>query len=496
MSHSNRIVAVKRGSLLAAALAVVLAVGAVIQTVLKVDAYAGLKATSRGVDPALGVRVEGVTLRSYDKNKLVVKAKMDRLDVRQDKQQYDLFGVTDGLFFSKKGALEFAAPKAKWNVPTHQLEAPDGGRIKGKEADLHVPQFAFNSKTGVMNTLGEVKGKILHGEITGDIQARGVRYNVNSGAIHTGPMAFNGKIPLSFQEGDKPQLRTWNIEGKDVDVDGDVWVYLKAIATDGDIYVLADRVEHNRKTDVVTATGNVRYFSVKTNLICGKAVIDRKAKKATLTDNVQMLLKAKEKQTTVSVNEGIPPFRPVVPEEIAKTRPQADVDGPTEAQKKLDDEIRSGKNMRDYPTICYAEKIIYWYAKGNRHAEISGNPQARQEMREGAWRQIWTNMAFYDGEADTLQMVSTAGKEDTRMINSIGDDVTAESLNLSTKEGDERMKGKNVKATLSDRSDEIPKADKPKPTTTTGGGTGQNPPPPNRTKPPLSGEIGGRKRGG
>jgi hypothetical protein len=491
MSSSNRIVAVKRGSLLVAALAVVLAAGAVIQTVLRIDAYAALKATSKSVDPNLGVRIEGVTIKSYEKDKLVLKANMDRLDVRQDKQHYDLFGVKDGVFYSKKEALEFDAPKAQWNVQAHELEAPDGGHIKGKEADLQVPQFAFNSKTGVMNTLGPVKGK-LSGKIKGNIEAKGVRYDINKGSIRTGPISFAGTFS-GFQEAGQTSQRRWKLAGELMESEGDTRIYTKGEATDGDIWVFADRIEQNVKTDIIIATGHVKYISVKTNMACDKAVIDRAKKVATLTENVTMLLKAKEKQVAIKSDEGIPPFRPIVPAEIAKTRPQAEIDGPTAEQKKLDDEIRSSRNIRDYPTVCYADKVVYWYGKDNKHAEISGKPQARQELRDGAWRQIWTNMAYYDGEKDTLKLVATPGKDDLRMIDSIGDDSTAETLIVSTEEGNDKIWATKVRATVPDYDNEIPKGDKPK-TATTGGGGGQGTPPP-KQKPPLSGGIGGKKGG-
>ncbi|HWA82432.1 MAG TPA: hypothetical protein VG820_03295, partial [Fimbriimonadaceae bacterium] len=364
MSNPNKILALRRGTFVLAALAAVLSAGAYLQTVIRFDPFASLKKTGKEVDPSLGARMEKVHIESYDKTKLVTQANMDRMDVRQDKQHYDLFGVHNGIFYSDKGdPLQFDSPRAEWNVPSHEMNAPVGAHIKDKNVDLQTSQFEFRSDTGQVTVPGAVNGKIKGG----NVQARSVQYNVDNGIIKTGPLHWEGKIPNAVQEGaqdDQDGPRVWNIEGDSFESHGDVQTYTNGIGFDGDIYILADKIEHNRKTDLVTATGHVRYFSSKADMICEKAVIERKIKKATLTGSVQMLLKEREKQATVSKDDVIPPYRPVVPEEIAKERPKADATGQTPEQKKLDDEIRSGKNIRDFPTICYADQIEYWYKKG------------------------------------------------------------------------------------------------------------------------------------
>ena len=486
MSHSTKFVVVKRGSLLLIALAVVLSAGLVVQALVRVDPFKHLKQTSKDVDPSLGVRIDNAKLQSYEKGKLVTSADIDRLDVRQDKAHYDLWGVHNGAFYSDKGAMKFDAPQAVWNVPVHQLDATEGARIQAKDLDLKVGPFNFRSDKGLVSVPGPVTGMINKG----DVSTRAVQYNVNDGSFKAGPMTWRGQVALGQQDpkdqGDRP--RTWTIHSDgEMYSKGDISVYPKAEATDGDIIVLADLVEHNDKTDIVTATGNVRYFSSKANMTCDKAVIERGPKKATMTGNVRMYMKAKEKQDLpASKTEEIPPYHPIVPEDIAKSRPQPDQKGQTADQKKLDDELRSSKNLRDFPTICAAEKIVYWYKKGERHADISeGHPQALQNLHDGMWRQVWTNTAHYDGEKETLQMNSSQGQQDTRMINSKGDDSVADWVRVSTKDGDDEMHALHIHATFLDSSDEIPR-DKSKKngkggdpgigkgggTGTTGGGTG------------------------
>jgi hypothetical protein len=116
--------------------------------------------------------------------------------------------------------------------------------------------------------------------------------------------------------------------------------------------VQADLIEHNETTDIVTATGNVRYFSPKANVACEKAVIYRKEKRAVLTGSVDMLVKPKNAQTKAEIVE-IPPFRPAVPTEVAKNRPAA----PPTQQQKLDEDVQSPKTLRDYPIAITSAKI-------------------------------------------------------------------------------------------------------------------------------------------
>jgi lipopolysaccharide export system protein LptA len=493
MSQPNKFLVVKRASFALGALAVTLLVGAVVETVVHIDPFAGLKQTSKDVDPKLGVRIEGVKLESYEGEKLVTQAEMDRMDIRQDKQHYDLFGVRKGVFYSEKGALQFDAPRAEWIVPSHQLEAPQGAHVKDKNVDLNVPHFAFKSDKGDVRIPGSVSGKLNDGQVN----AKDILYNVNSGMITTGPIRWKGKIALQ-QDGDDGKPRTWSISGDSYRVKGEVRSWVNGIAFDGEIKVTADNVDLNSRTDVIVATGHVHYFSSKANMSCEKAIIERKIKKATLTGDVLMLLKAKESQVQEPLDEGIPPYRPIVPEEIAKTRPQAEQSGQTEEQKKLDEQIRSGKNMREYPTICHADQVIYYYKPKERHAEISGHPQARQEMAEGAWRHIWSTTGHYDGEKETLKLLGTNGALDVRMMNSIGDDITTDWATVSTKEGEEDMEGGKVKGSFVGNSDDFPRDSRKVPNITpptTGGG--QKPPPPaNKTNTSLSGAIGKNKKKG
>lgn len=459
----------------------VLASGSYLRSVTRVDPFASLKKTP--AEPTLGVRLNNVQMVSYKGEKLVTKASMKRLDVRKDSQVFELHGITNGMYMSDKGQVQYAAPNATWDARTHLLQA-NNARVKNKDLDVTAPTFTYNSGTAKLTIPGPVVGKVKGG----DINAMQLTYDVRTGEARGGQTQWKGKLALNFQE--PTVARPWRLEGESWSKKDGQSRYTKGYGTDGEIIVMADLILHDDKTDLVTATGNVKYFSAKANLICEKAVIERKIKKATLTGKVQMLMKPRDKQVLSTSDEGIPPYRPILPEELQKNHEQANTSGQTEEQKKVIEEIRSAKNVRNYPTVCYADEIEYWYKKGERRAILKGNPQARQDLPNGGWRQIWTNQGFYDGEKETLRLVSSEGKVDTRMINSVGDDLTASWFLTSTKEDDDEMSGKDVKGYVADYSDELPRDNKGG---STGGSVGKPPPPPkNRTSAGLNGKIGGK----
>src|SRR6185503_17951776 len=138
-------------------------------------------------------------------------------------------------------------------------------------------------------------------------------------------------------------------------------------------------------------------------------------KRAVLTGNVSMLVKPKDQEKLEVVE--IQPFRPEVPIEVAASRPKPP-SGASEAEKKQNEELRSSKTARKYPISIRSEQIEYWYKRGERRATITGSPEARQDFPNGRWRRMKTNKAYYDAEKETLQLVSSESKRDTRVITS------------------------------------------------------------------------------
>jgi lipopolysaccharide export system protein LptA len=247
------------------------------------------------------------------------------------------------------------------------------------------------------------------------------------------------------------------------------------------VIIKANQVERNVKTDVVVATGNVSYFSKKVNLLCDKVTIYRKEKRAVLEGNVSMLIKPEDQEKLEEV--ALAPLRPIVPEEIANSRPAPPTEK-SDQEKQLDDEVRSNQNRRKYPVQVLAAKIEYWYGEGSRRADITGAPQARQELPAGRWRQVWAYKAHYDGEKETLRLDSSPGHKETRIMTSLGDDIHANWFEVSTKEEDDAWSAEALDGIFVPDDNEIPKepgSDKKK---GTGGGGGV-------TAPSLQGKIGG-----
>ncbi|HVL40330.1 MAG TPA: hypothetical protein VM328_13150, partial [Fimbriimonadaceae bacterium] len=222
--------------------------------------------------------------------------------------------------------------------------------------------------------------------------------------------------------------------------------------------------------DVLVAHGPVKYYSAKANIVCNRATIYRRERRAMLTGAVDMLLKPEDQQKLEVVE--IPPFKPVVPEDIAKNRPPA----PVGQDRSLDQEVRDTSTVRRYPVAVTANQIEYWYGRGQRRAIITGQPQARQELPGGRWRYAWAHRATYDGEKEILRMISSDGKKDTRVKTSVGDDIVATWFEMSTKEGEDQWSASGLEGDVYPDDDDIP------PRTT-------NPPPAS-----LSGPIGGNRR--
>jgi hypothetical protein len=278
-------------------------------------------------------------------------------------------------------------------------------------------------------------------------------FDTEKDTLSAGPVLWIGKADLQQQD----SAKTWELSADETDWPGDgtsVWIHGRA--TDGEVIVLADKIVHDQETDVLTAEGNVKFFGEDVNLSCPKAVVDRKNQKAVLSGTVEMLIKPEEKKGLKE--EEIPPLIPYVPEEVKANRPLPPKSDP---ERELDDQVRSGESIREYPVSIIAKQIEYWYKEGDRKAFITGSPQARQEMTGGRWRMIWAHHAEYDGEKDWLKLLSRKEERDARFKNSVGDDFKAFHFELSTKKDDDRMSGKGVQGVAQVREEDE-----------TGGGTG------------------------
>lgn len=403
----------------------------------------------------VSVRMDNVDIKHYSGANLVGSCTVGRLDLHKDRQSTDFYQVKNGLYQGKNGKFEYESDRALWSAGNQRLYVLSGARIKNKDMDLVADAFEYNQKTGNLFVSGNIQGKMFDGKV----QSTKLEYSVKKGGYKVGPTEWIGMASLSAEEtGDKPTpKREWKFKSKGTSyiTDSNTTIWADAEATDGEVIVKATRIEHKRKEDIIIATGKVLYFSDKTNMSCDEATVYRKDKRAMLKGSVQMVMKPADKQKLEVAN--FEPYKPVVPEDIAKNRPPAPA-GKAPNQKEIEEDIRSGKSLRKYPFTILAENIEYWYAKGSRHAVITGNPQGIQDMKEGHWRYIWTSKAFYDGENEKMKMVSTQGKQDTIIKNSLGDLLTADWIEFSTKEEDEAFAAENLSGTITTPDDEeLPK---------------------------------------
>ncbi|HEY3783073.1 MAG TPA: hypothetical protein VGL56_18500 [Fimbriimonadaceae bacterium] len=425
----------------------------------------------------IGIRLSDVTLKHYSKGKLTGSAHIDNINVRQGNQYLDFIGVKNGDFQTKEGRIKFATQNASFDGQSNQLSITSPSRVTAKDLDVTTPAFLFDQVSSTLTMSGEVKGTCMGGKIV----AQNLVYYGETGKSKIQHVDWVGVPPKDagselLQQTDSKSNRTsWHISGQ-FEGDNDVANYTDARATDDEILIKAPHAQLDRHTDVLTATGKVYYFSDKANLVCDKAVIYRREKRAVLTGNVHMLVKPKD-QEKLDVTE-IPPYKPPIPAAVAEGRPSAPETAETQQQKDLDDEVRSSKTGRKYPAHVKADRIEYWYGKGNRHAIITGSPECYQEFPGDRWRRIDTFKALYDGEKDEMVLVSTEGQHDTRIVDSLGDDLRAKDFTVSTKEDDDRSKGDEVDGVMTTDDEDVANTkDKGKPAPATAPGPGAIPVP-------------------
>ncbi|MCC7434381.1 MAG: hypothetical protein IT363_06825 [Methanoregulaceae archaeon] len=447
-----------------------IAIGLVAMTavvpILGKDAFAGYREPQGVLGGETGVRMEDVGFRSYQKGELVAQADLDRVDVRRDRQFFDIQGVHNGFVISKEGRIDFDAPSATYDQIVQSLRFGAGVKVKSDDFDLFAPKLNLSQLHKNLQAPGPVTGQLKGGTVS----AMNLKYTMDKREFVGGPIKWQGVLPKEIQDTPIAQdKKPWNIEGGGVKTNQTTLTWTNGRATDGEIIVKAPRIEQDRRTEVLTCTGPVYYFSKKVNLVADKAVIYRKEKRAVLSGNVRMLVKPKSAADLTE--QEIPPFRPDVPAAIAQNRPAAPQSAEDQQQKDLDEALRSSKSVRDYPSMIKAVEIDYVYAEGRRRGVITGSPEAYQEFADGKrWRRIQAFRGIYDGEVETLRLESTPQKVDVLLKNSIGDDLIGDWFLVSTKEDDEEWEGEKVKGVVMADEDELPKDKKTPPPTGSGGG--------------------------
>ena len=464
----------------------------------RIDPFANMRGQAGNVNP-IEIEFHDVGMRHWSHGKLVTSGQIGRIDVHRDHQQYDLYDVSNGIYHTTDAAFHYDGAHARWFDSAQRLEADGGVHVVGKNFDLRAPGFQSDKLTNLVHIGGPATGTLGGGQA----KAIEVVYNLANESYETGPIEWKGKLAINTQQPDKSgppsqggqadddSVRDWDIHGKhsfgDKGKKG-LQHYVEMRATDNDSIVTSPKGTYDRNSDVVDCEGPVKYWGVKANLICDRLVIYRKEKRAVATGNVVIYIKPEDKQLAPDEKMEVPPFRPEVPDSISKDRPPAPM-GSDQHSKELNDDLRSSETFKKYPATIRADRIVYWYKKGERHADITGSPQAQQELPEGRWRMAWSNHAKYDGEKETLTLISSPGLHDTRMKNSIGDDGTAAIYTFSTKDDDDYYEADDEHIILKSLDTEANEA-------AAKAGKGKTPPPtkpaapPTKNPPGLEGPIG------
>lgn len=444
-----------------ACLAAIAGLAARLPRFLARDVFAGFRKADLG---DIGIQLKDVQLSHYDKGKLVGTAHANTVNVRQDRQFFDFLNVSRGKVGTSKGPMAFSANSATFDSLTHELNVAQGAKVANKNLNLTAPAFTYNQAVSTLTMPGRLEGTFFGGRLS----ATHLTYNSSNDSYKVFNVKWQGTLPkeavVSLPQAGSTRTR-WMVEGDEMSQapHSSIQVFTNARASDGEILVKAPHVELDRHTDVLTATGQVFYFSAKANLVCDKAVVYRREKRAVLTGNVHMLVKPKDEES-IDMQE-VPPWQPPVPTAIAKSRPAAPETAESQQQKDLEDDLRSDKTVRKYPAHIHAEQVEYWYAKGSRHAVITGSPEAYQEFPQGEWRRITTYKALYDGEKDELTVESRPNKDDTRMVNSLGDDLIADLFRVSTSEDSDVSDyyGKHVRGAVMTNDEQVPSGKTTKP---------------------------------
>ncbi|MDX2065642.1 MAG: hypothetical protein SFX74_07875 [Fimbriimonadaceae bacterium] len=421
------------------------------------DPFASLRPREvPGLGEQVGAQLRDVQFRHYQNGKLSTSAQIGKIDVLRDRSTYQLHGIKNGKVPNGKDPIQFAAAEANWRNDTKQLNVTDRARLANKDFDVTTPVLTLDQQRKLLNLPKPISGRIS----SGIGRADRMQINLDNQAVRASGTRWMGALPAVVRQ-DAPvaanDRTAWDVrsdEWEDSGAKTKTMTHKNATATDGEVLIKAPTIVIDRKTDVLTATGRVFYYSAKANLVADKIVIYRKEKRAVLTGSVVMLVKPKDEPVDYKPQEEeLPPFRPLVPDDVKATRPAA-TNGPSEEEKELDEKLRDGETLRQYPLTMLSKEVTYWYAKGKRRALIEGSPQARQTLPGDRWRQFWTHRAEYDGEQELLKTFSRDKAFDCRMKNSIGDDLVALTFTIHTAEGDERFSGQRMKGRVYTDPDE------------------------------------------
>lgn len=213
--------------------------------------------------------------------------------------------------------------------------------------------------------------------------------------------------------------------------------------------IRSDLFQWNDRQRRARATGHLRMTDPQVDATAESAEIDyaRGRRLIVLTGDVRMALKPKPADSA-----------PGAAAEAPTTPPESDAD-------------ESIRDARRQPIEVTCERVEYQYARGVRHAVLSGSFQAVQKLPDTT-RTLTAAKAEWFGNEDRVLLRGPVHFEDTHGRK--GD--TAEDVVIGTREGAEALQLKRGTYTLPIEEDEEPPA---------GGSPAESPPPRKPAQPPA-----------
>lgn len=403
-------------------------------------------------DPTTEILVSGVQMKHYEGGKLTASAQADRMRVAAGANRLTLDHVKNGTLQTPQGPMQFAAGMGVLQPNLKTVDLSNGIRVKGRggvDFDVQSERATLNGRIGEINVPTPLKGTIMGGQLTAASLVRrmgsGVDYARMTLPTWTGSLPRTAGMPKEMQSD-----KVWHFTGDETTVGSEdpkvTDPALKRLrhavngwASDGEMVITAPFLTEDPKTEIVTATsgGGVRatYHSAKADIVADKVVIYQQEHKAFCTGHVLVYVRAKkewDKPLQINDEDRGPLVPDIPPSMMAKMGQGSEL---SQAEKDKIQELRSGKNLRDYPMQMAAEEVTYWYKEGERHAIAKGgNPTAFQKFDDGRWRQAWAPEAHYDGEKDMLDLIGSMDKREVHMKNSVADNNDCYKAKLSTKE--------------------------------------------------------------
>lgn len=394
----------------------------------------------------IGSVMTDVDVSVYEEGNVRAYFNAGQVQIRRDQQHLRLTLLKDGRIYDNGNlSAEFEAGIATYEAATNRIEVAGAPRVKNESFDVTGARVVIDQAKKTVTLERGVEGTYKGGKFRGDsfVLDYDTNYAMIEGVRWSGPLENWELLDVGGQAG-KRQVNV-RASRSEYLTNPDREVHHDAEMVDRDYLIRATKITFDRSTDILIAEGRVEYHGPDAIVSAPKVVVYRKERRALATGEVRMFVKPeKDKNSVTSVAE-IPPAQPNLPPHLQRDE-QKD---PGQDPRKID-------TARKYPIVVTCTRIEYFYTEGSKRAIMTGNPKARQTLKGDAWRELSAPTVIYEEEKEILTLLSETGGLDVRLKNSLGDDLIAEILVISTKENDQWMTGKHVSGKLEIEEDELP----------------------------------------